>query len=601
MRCLFVPSTLIGNGTGHVARSFYYAKKLIAESKKHDAALYIPDRGAAYRSADEIRLAFIRYAELVPILSKIEPGDRWDFIIVDNRFTTIHELRLLEQHGNVICIDESGPARSFCAYCIDMLHIPPAKLRSLIIPETESANIEDIGFLPIDVRKQNVPQKISNILIAFGGEDAANLTEYCLKKIKAKCFLSSIKITVLTGAFKKFTNQHDYPGIEFLSSIPDLRDHIHEYDCVITHYGITAYEARMAGCAVLLMHPSKEHARLAKARGFLSFTSVFSSTRTIHKFIQNTRAFVSNTYTSIEPRDIAKLLESLHWQHSAFCMACGSYSCHAVYRDRKKTYFVCEQCGLIRLSYFDEQIIKYSDRAYFFEEYKEQYGKTYLEDMDNLRKFARTRLDIIEKLLPNKGKILDIGCAYGAFVKEAQDSGWKPVGLDISQSATDYVKETWKIPALCTDFAAEHLDGFIPQGNDCITLWYVIEHFETLGLVLSRINQLLRVGGILAFSTPSGNGVSARYNKRNFYKNSPDDHWTIWNPRTVQNILSRYGFAVKFVRVTGHHPERFPFFKAKPGSIIFKSLRTISKLFGLGDTFECYAVKVRNLDLPFTM
>ena len=601
MRCLFVPSTLTGNGTGHIARSFYYAKKLLADAKKHEAALYIPNRGTAYRSADEVRLAFMRDAELVPVLTKLEPGDRWDYIIVDNRYTTVHELRLLEQYGSVMCIDESGPARSICAYCIDMLYIPPLKLRTVFIPETDSANITDIGFLPIEVIKQRLPQKISSILITFGGEDAADLTEYCLKKIKTMCFLSSIKITVLTGAFKKFTNQHEYPGIEFLSFIPDLRNHINEYDCVITHYGITAYEALLAGCAVLLVHPGHEHARLAKARGFLSFASVFSSTNSIHNFLQNPGGFLKNKQTSIEARDISKLLESLHWQHSAFCRSCGSYSCHAVYRDRRKTYFVCEQCGLVRLSYFDEQIIKYSDRAYFFEEYKEQYGKTYLEDMDNLRNFARARLDVIEKLLPQKGDILDIGCAYGAFLKEAQDSGWKAVGLDVSQSAVDFVKETWKIPAICSDFTAEHLNGFIPRDNDCITLWYVIEHFDFIGLVLSRINQLLRIGGILAFSTPSCNGVSARFNRKNFYKNSPDDHWTVWNPKIVYNILSRYGFAVKLVRVTGHHPERLPGFKAKPSTILFKCLIAVSKLLRLGDTFECYAVKVRNLDLSNTL
>ena len=274
MRYLFVPSTLIGNGTGHIARSLYYAKKILAVSKKHEAALYIPSSAESCRSADEVRLAFMRDAEIVPIYSKLEPGDIWDYVIVDKRWTTLHELRLLEQHGNVICIDETGAARSYCAYCIDILYVPDKKENINLNLHANSANITDIGLLPIEIRKQTHPKRISSILIAFGGEDAADLTEHCLKKIQSKYFLSSIKITVLTGAFKSFKKQHKYPGIEFLSSIPDLREHIHEYDCVITHYGITAYEAKMAGCAVLLMHPSREHARLAKARGFLSFSSV---------------------------------------------------------------------------------------------------------------------------------------------------------------------------------------------------------------------------------------------------------------------------------------------------------------------------------------
>lgn len=601
MRYLFVPSTHIGNGTGHIARCLYYAKKILAISKKHEAALYIPDNGASCRSADEVRLAFMRDAEIVPIFSRLELGDIWDYIIVDKRQTSLHELRLLEQHGNVICIDENGPARSYCAYCIDMLYVPDKKNSKLVPQHTIYANITDAGLLPIEKRKQSVPKRITSILIAFGGEDAANLTEYCLKKIKSRYFVRSLKITVVTGAFKSFKKQHEYPGIEFLTSIPDLRERIDEYDCVITHYGITAYEAKMAGCAVLLMHPTGEHARLARARGFLSFTSVFSSAKTIHKFIKNPVDFFLSNSQSIEPKNLGELIESLHWQHSSSCSVCGSYSIHAVYRDRRKTYFLCEQCGLIQLSYFDEQMIKYSDRAYFFEEYKEQYGKTYLEDIENLRKFARKRLDIIETIVPEKGKILDIGCAYGAFLKEAQDSGWQPVGIDVSQAAIDYVRETWKIPAVCTDFTALQLDGFIPHDNDCIVLWYVIEHFTSLGLVLTRVNQLLRIGGVCAFSTPSASGVSARFNRENFFKNSPDDHWTIWNPQKLTTMLLRFGFEIRLVRITGHHPERFPLFHAKPGTLVFKLLMGVSKLFNLGDTFECYAVKVKNLDFSETL
>jgi hypothetical protein len=42
--------------------------------------------------------------------------------------------------------------------------------------------------------------------------------------------------------------------------------------------------------------------------------------------------------------------------------------------------------------------------------------------------------------------------------------------------------------------------------------------------------------------------------------------------------------------VTGHHPERFPFVNKKRGLANFVA-GLVSRWFGLGDTFEVYAVK----------
>jgi SAM-dependent methyltransferase len=145
--------------------------------------------------------------------------------------------------------------------------------------------------------------------------------------------------------------------------------------------------------------------------------------------------------------------------------------------------------------------------------------------------------------------------------------------------------------------------GFFPLKSDrwsagsfeVITLWYVIEHFEDLRPVLGEINRLLTLRGVLAFSTPSFSGISGRKSPASFLEKSPRDHWTIWSPDICRGLLSRYGFALKKIRVTGHHPERFPLGnRLRQGSLLWNLLLYISRVFGLGDTFECYAMKVRS-------
>jgi hypothetical protein len=100
---------------------------------------------------------------------------------------------------------------------------------------------------------------------------------------------------------------------------------------------------------------------------------------------------------------------------------------------------------------------------------------------------------------------------------------------------------------------------------------------------------------VLAFSTPSFRGVSRRRSLRAFLENSPGDHWTIWDPGKCAGLLSRYGFTLRKRVITGHHPERFPRagrFLKSGGRRFFLAL---SRIFGLGDTFEAYAVKTREL------
>jgi hypothetical protein len=93
---------------------------------------------------------------------------------------------------------------------------------------------------------------------------------------------------------------------------------------------------------------------------------------------------------------------------------------------------------------------------------------------------------------------------------------------------------------------------------------------------------------------PNARGISARRNLHQFLLNSPGDHFTIFSPRRLGKTLARYGLALQRVRVTGHHPERFPGVlgrAARKWGVAARALHSVSVLLRLGDTFEAYAVK----------
>jgi hypothetical protein len=154
-----------------------------------------------------------------------------------------------------------------------------------------------------------------------------------------------------------------------------------------------------------------------------------------------------------------------------------------------------------------------------------------------------------------------------------------------------HVRTRLGLEALHANFAEADLVSLIALRPRALTMWYVIEHFPGLGGILRRANALLPKGGLLALSTPSSSGVSARSDWRGFLERSPMDHYTIWSPACARATLSPYGFHVVRARVTGHHPERSGLLR-RAGGLGGR----LSRLFGLGDTFEVYAIKTRDVE-----
>jgi len=234
-------------------------------------------------------------------------------------------------------------------------------------------------------------------------------------------------------------------------------------------------------------------------------------------------------------------------------------------------------------------------RDYFFSEYKAQYGRSYLEDFEAIREASGPRVKIIRRLLGKAAgaAVIDVGCAFGPFLQALRDRGMDGFGIDVSRDGVRHVRKVLGLQAWRGAFEAAPRSA-LPARICAVTMWYVIEHFTDVGAVLDKIRGLLPEGGILAFSTPNGRGISALKDRRSFLAKSPFDHLAIFSPRGLARLLSARGFSLRVVRVTGHHPERFPGVlgaSARRFGAARSVLRLASRVLGLGDTFEAYAVR----------
>lgn len=385
-----------------------------------------------------------------------------------------------------------------------------------------------------------------------------------------------------------------------------MADELWKFDIVFTHFGITAFEALASGVPVILFNPSRYHESLGKIAGIPDIGVGRLRERRLRALLRDPRPLRNSVKEfnlrigTERPAELARLLLSLEPKGSSRCPVCGGGPGRAIARFPDRTYRRCALCGVVHAQDFVRRGDRYG-REYFFSEYRAQYGRTYLEDFPNIRALCVPRARAIGGLLRRvpagvpAGTIVDVGCAFGAFLDALREEGLKGFGVDVSVDAVRHVRRVLGIPAACGPFESIPREA-LPRRIAGVTLWYVIEHFTDVDGVLRRVGALLGPGGVLAFSTPNGRGISARADLLAFLRASPPDHFTVFSPRGLRALLARYGFSLKLVRVTGHHPERFPGFLGRLGSgdgIARRALLLASRLFGLGDTFEAYAVKAR--------
>ena len=607
---VFVPLIEKGKGSGHLRRAIELAETLHLTVRTF---IFVPDQDLpdfAKRLLDSVS----------PELIITELPKRTRLIVLDYFQSDCDFVKMLQNIAPVLAIDEGGPARKIVDYVFDI--IPRLTTENEVSP-----NKTDISCIPLPVNRKaqrlpfqahtNTSEKIK-LLVSCGGEDKENMA------IQIGLTLSELPfdVTVISPETSFSLIQEMRGRLSLQHTVPHLREQLFRYDIVVTIFGFTAFEALAAGCYVLLVSPTEYHYQLGQGLGFSTFPPGIPTKEDFqHVFnrgVQCPNTINPQTQQTDLAQEILKMSSSMHYA----CPICDADDEHnIVFRFQDRTISQCNRTGLYHVSFIISPEKTYNEN-YFFEEYKAQYGKTYLEDFENIMEQGKRRLSIIEDCFSKyldtgasqfeqEKNLLDIGCAYGAFLKVCERSDWFAVGTDISSEAISYVTGQLHLPAFVARFPLlpeqfvyhrknqltgvenEQVVFHLQKGAfQAITMWFVIEHFQHLDAVLRQVSALLVDGGIFAFSTPTLSGISGKQNAAQFFQKSPSDHYSIFDFESVTKVLDLYGFKIIKTISVGHHPERFKrFSKVKKGSLAYKLLFRLSQHFHLGDTMEIYAIK----------
>ncbi len=410
-------------------------------------------------------------------------------------------------------------------------------------------------------------------------------------EVFAKTYLKGIPVT-----FKK-----RLPSFNHLLNLHPL--------LFISHYGVSLLEAMQNEITTLVLAPTKYHLKLSRAY----FPKLLYSEKITYKeMVKNNQEYFKNKQLGTKEKLIAPILRKLAEKKKMLsCPICHARKIKIVHRESWMNINQCSKCLLFFQEDFElkEMLnLKFPNyqKNYFLREYEKQYGKTYLADEENINRLNRPRLEIIAKLAPksnSRNNLLDIGCAFGFFLNLAQEKGFETFGSEISpyaakQAAKQAVKQIKQHSIITGDFLNFKSTGTNTTTGtkrfSVITLWFVLEHFPSVKEVLAKISQLQEKNGVLAFSTPNGRGLSARFQRKLFLKNSPIDHHYIFSFKNLKRLLKDHGYKIVVKKATGIHFDRFKQIFPALAFIIRKPIyKRLALFLNWGDTCEIYAKKIK--------
>jgi SAM-dependent methyltransferase len=189
------------------------------------------------------------------------------------------------------------------------------------------------------------------------------------------------------------------------------------------------------------------------------------------------------------------------------------------------------------------------DETYFVNDNVKGGYANYVEGMSINRKTFFLRLKRFEQKLGKKGKVLDVGCALGDFLVEANKRNWPEVaGLEISDYGVNFAKKSGLVVK-----KGGLIDSLYPNNHwDLITYQDVIEHIKDPLKEVKLAYKALASGGYIFLVTPDVDGFWRKLLGRYWYHYKPQEHIRYFSQKSLELLLKKAGFGNIETRRTYH-------------------------------------------------
>lgn len=235
---------------------------------------------------------------------------------------------------------------------------------------------------------------------------------------------------------------------------------------------------------------------------------------------------------------------------SAPCGICGSVPLRELFRATDTNFHTtdesflvarCPRCGVAQTvpRPAPGAMGRYYPPAYYptseldARRYDRQIGRFQRAKVEHLRRHCRA------------GRVLDVGCGMGYFLREAAQRGYGTKGVEISSQAAALGRSRFGLDIVTGDLSSAALPA---SAFDAVTFWQSLEHMHAPADALREAHRLLVQGGILAVAVPNTASVQASLFGARWYHLEVPRHLYHFDPASLGALAEACGFRVLEVR-----------------------------------------------------
>ncbi len=246
--------------------------------------------------------------------------------------------------------------------------------------------------------------------------------------------------------------------------------------------------------------------------------------------------------------DAAHELKDAYTRERVSCNICGLDTNEAFLFYTPERLVQCRRCGLMynnprldlesrkKIYAKDYFVIDQDDPGIDYKAYA-----NYIEEEPLIIKSVTRRLKKIERYVPEKGLLLDVGCATGFSLIAAQQQGWAAEGIELSSFCVDYARSRnlAVYPGTLKDYPGKK------ESVSAVTMWDYLEHSPDPLSDLKECRDLLKPGGVVVLSTPDVNSWSYYLLKKNWIGFKNIDHLFFYSRKTLARLAELAGLRLE--------------------------------------------------------
>lgn len=139
------------------------------------------------------------------------------------------------------------------------------------------------------------------------------------------------------------------------------------------------------------------------------------------------------------------------------------------------------------------------------------------------------------------GRMLEIGCASGAFLNQMAGQGWQVQGIEFSEKAAKAAAQLgYPVHEGALETAPSPDEPF-----DLIVGWMVLEHLHDPVGDLKKLSEWAKPDAWLALSIPNSGSMEFRFFREKLYSLQLPTHLYHFTPHTIELVLNAGGWKLE--------------------------------------------------------